>query len=228
VNKVDAFQQFLVSTDVPISLATFLVDLILAALLGMILGAAYRRYGRALSNRGEFARNFVLLTTTTMFIITIVKSSLALSLGLVGALSIVRFRAAIKEPEELTYLFFAISIGLGLGAGQRNVTLGAFLMILLFLIAKGLRARRHDARNLFLSVTGRKSAEGGPDAVLEVLRKQTVAAKLIRLDETPTEFDLSLDVDFEGYANFEAARAKILGLPGDLRLSLIDNRGLVD
>ena len=64
-----------------------------------------------------------LLAVTTMFIITVVKSSLALSLGLVGALSIVRFRAAIKEPEELTYLFFAISIGLGLGADQRVVTL---------------------------------------------------------------------------------------------------------
>ena len=56
-----------------------------------------------------------------MIIITIVKSSIALSLGLVGALSIVRFRAAIKEPEELTFLFICIAIGVGLGAGQRNI-----------------------------------------------------------------------------------------------------------
>ena len=53
-----------------------------------------------------------------ILIISIVKSSLALSLGLVGALSIVRFRAAIKEPEELVYLFFVISIGLSNGANQ--------------------------------------------------------------------------------------------------------------
>ena len=52
------------------------------------------------------------------FVILIVKSSLALSLGLVGALSIVRFRTPIKEPEELIYLFLAIAIGLGFGAGQ--------------------------------------------------------------------------------------------------------------
>ena len=48
----------------------------------------------------------------------IVKNSIALSLGLVGALSIVRFRAAIKEPEELTYLFLVIATGLGTGSGQ--------------------------------------------------------------------------------------------------------------
>ena len=59
---------------------------------------------------------------TTTIVITIVKSSLALSLGLVGALSIVRFRAAIKEPEELVYLFLIISTGLGCGAGQIKIT----------------------------------------------------------------------------------------------------------
>ena len=63
---------------------------------------------------------------TTMLIITVVKSSLALSLGLVGALSIVRFRAAIKEPEELAYLFLTIAIGLALGREPATVRTGGF------------------------------------------------------------------------------------------------------
>ena len=66
---------------------------------------------------------------TTMLIITIVKSSLALSLGLVGALSVVRFRTAIKEPEELSYLFFTIAIGLGFGANQTLITVIGFVLI---------------------------------------------------------------------------------------------------
>ena len=69
-----------------------------------------------------------------MLIITIVKSSLALSLGLVGALSIIRFRAAIKEPEELAYLFISISIGLGFGANQAIITTLAFIIIILVII----------------------------------------------------------------------------------------------
>lgn len=80
------------------SLPKLVLSLGLAALLGLVLGEAYFRFG--LSNRRSFARNFLMLTVTTTLIISIVRSSLALSLGLVGALSIVRFRAAIKEPEE--------------------------------------------------------------------------------------------------------------------------------
>ena len=64
----------------------------------------------------------------------IVISSLALSLGLVGALSIVRFRAAIKEPEELVYLFFIIAIGLGCGANQLIITTVGILFALIFIV----------------------------------------------------------------------------------------------
>ena len=68
-------------------------------------------------------------------VITIVKSSLALSLGLVGALSIVRFRAAIKDPEELVYLFLVIATGLGCGAGQVKITaIGISLALVLIII----------------------------------------------------------------------------------------------
>ena len=66
---------------------------------------------------------------TTMLIITIIQQSLALSLGLVGALSIVRFRAAIKEPEELSYLFLCIAMGLGFGANQRIISIISFVFI---------------------------------------------------------------------------------------------------
>ena len=99
-----------------VSMPGFALNLLLAAVLAFLLGQAYMRFGQALSNRKIFARNFLILTLTTTLIISIIKSYVALSLGLVGALSIVRFRAAIKEPEELAYLFLAISIGLGLGA----------------------------------------------------------------------------------------------------------------
>ena len=69
-------------------------------------------------------------------VITVIKFSLALSLGLVGALSIVRFRAAIKEPEELVYLFFTIGIGLANGANQFALSISSTLIILFFLIVR--------------------------------------------------------------------------------------------
>ena len=73
------------------------------------------------------------ISLTTLLVISVVKSSLALSLGLVGALSIVRFRTPIKEPEELAYIFLAIAVGLALGADQREVASIALPVILIII-----------------------------------------------------------------------------------------------
>ena len=111
----DNLQELLNIQAIQISIPNFILNLFIVAILTFILSKVYINFGNSLSNRQAFAKNFIILGITTMIIITIVKSSLALSLGLVGALSIVRFRTAIKEPEELGYLFFVISLGLGLG-----------------------------------------------------------------------------------------------------------------
>ena len=117
-----------------IPIVGFIVNFLIAFLFSSILGYIYKTFGTSISDKTSFAKNFVLITTTTMLIISIIKSSLALSLGLVGALSIIRFRTAIKEPEELMYLFLAISVGLGLGANQTYITTIAFILILVFII----------------------------------------------------------------------------------------------
>ena len=109
------------------------VDIITCTLLSLLVARFYVRYGNALSNRKKFSQNFVPLALTTMAIMIIVRPSIALSLGLVGALSIVRFRAAIKDPEELTYLFLIIGIGLATGADQPLIAIIIIVFVLLFL-----------------------------------------------------------------------------------------------
>ena len=99
----------------PLSLATLIFNLVLGLVLSLLISWYYVRFGQSLSNRARFAPILPILTLITLLVISIVKSSLALSLGLVGALSIVRFRTAIKDPEELIFLFFAIAIGFGNG-----------------------------------------------------------------------------------------------------------------
>ena len=111
MRNLPILQELATSTTEQVSVGIIVFNLFLSAVLSLILGWVYTKYGSALSNRKQFARNFLPITMTTMFIITIVKSSLALSLGLIGALSIIRFRTAIKEPEELSYLFLTIAIG---------------------------------------------------------------------------------------------------------------------
>jgi hypothetical protein len=90
-------------------------------------------------------------------IITIVKSSLALSLGLVGALSIVRFRTPVKEPEELAYLFMAIAIGLGMGADYRLETSVGTILILALVASPRSATIRTPARPMRATPPRRKA-----------------------------------------------------------------------
>lgn len=140
------------TTSAPLSLPTLAVNLLLSIILASTTAWFYTNYGRSLSNRAKFAQTLPVLALITVLIISVVKSSLALSLGLVGALSIVRFRTAIKEPEELVYLFIAIAIGLGLGADQRWPTVLAIAVILAFLFTRTFLLPRPSKSNLFLNV----------------------------------------------------------------------------
>ena len=140
----------------PLSLPAMIQNLLLGLLLSTLLAAYYARFGDSLSNRSKFAPILPVLSLITLLVITIVKSSLALSLGLVGALSIVRFRTAIKDPEELIFLFLAVAIGLGLGADQRVPTLIAFIAIILYLFTRKLLSqslRLKPYSNLYLNIS---------------------------------------------------------------------------
>jgi uncharacterized membrane protein YhiD involved in acid resistance len=133
-------------------LVTLALNLIIGLVLSLIVAWYYEHFGQSLSNRAKFARLLPVLSLTTALVISIVKSSLALSLGLVGALSIVRFRTAIKEPEELIFLFIAIAIGLGVGADQRWPTVVGVLVIMGYMALHLLFSHRPQNSNLYVNV----------------------------------------------------------------------------
>ncbi len=136
----------------PFSIGSLILNLIVGAIIAFILKAHYKRFSSTLNNRDDFGNIFPFILLTTTLVISIVKSSLALSLGLVGALSIVRFRTPIKEPEELAYLFICIAAGLGLGANQTLPTVVAVLIILFIMyLTKNKKISDHE-KNMFLSI----------------------------------------------------------------------------
>lgn len=184
MNQLQTFQQFLTTQNVQMPVFGFVLNLFLAAILSFILGRMYIKYGTSLSNRRMFANNFMLIAMTTMLIITIVKSSLALSLGLVGALSIVRFRSAIKEPEELSYLFIAIAIGLGFGADQRIITLVAFVIMCAIIALGKYYHKSEDNQNLYLTVSSHNPKKIALGEIVETLKKYCSSVEIKRFDET--------------------------------------------
>jgi len=204
----------------------FLVNLGLSALFCYILNLLYVRYGRSLSNRGTLAQNFVMVGVTIMLIITIVKSSLALSLGLVGALSIVRFRTAIKEPEELTYLFLTIAIGLGFGAGQRLITMLGAVAIFGIIVLKGVVGGRTERSNLYLIVGDHGESRISLDEITKTLSESCAALNLMRFDESKDSVEAAYLVSFDDYKQLEAAGSALRAKTDSITVSFVNNDGL--
>lgn len=183
MNDANFLQGIFTSEIIQITHWGFIFNLILTGLLSYILGKIYIRYGMSLSNRKDFARNFVLLGLATMLIITIVQSSLALSLGLIGALSIVRFRAAIKEPEELIYLFLTIAIGLGMGANQRFKTVIAVIAISLIIWLSSKVSKKTQDKQGYLTLSSKNPDLWSIQTINDLIEQESDDFKLRRFDK---------------------------------------------
>jgi uncharacterized membrane protein YhiD involved in acid resistance len=191
----NSLRDFLDTTaSAPLSIPALLFSLALTAILGLLLGWVYVRFGRTLANRHALARILPMLALTTCLIIMVVKSSIALSLGLVGALSIVRFRTPIKEPEELAFLFLAISIGLGLGANQWVATLIAVPLILVITIVISLTRGRRKEENLFLNIALGRTADTAEQSfrrITDTLAHHVDLADVRRMDVADEELQVT-------------------------------------
>ena len=210
----------------PQDVKSFFLDLGLVTILAFLLSKIYVKYGNSLSNRKAFSNNFIILGLTTMFIITVVKASLSLSLGLVGALSIVRFRSAIKEPEEWAYLFLVISLGLGIGAGQRYVTLLAFAFICLILVLRGIFTKTYKEQNLFLTISSNSLEKVNLTQIVDTLKKSASLVILRRSDRTENSMELVLYVRFANLAKLEKAEELLRSLDKSVKVSFVADKGI--
>ena len=213
----------------PQNVQLFILDLLGALGLTIVLRYFYIHFGTANTNRRSLGDNFPLLSACVCLVIFLIQGSLALSLGLVGALSIVRFRAAIKEPEELVYLFFAIAIGLGFGARQGAATSIAFFILLAvlylryrFIKDKGIK----DKLILHLSCSPSKSRSSKDflSKILTSLEKHCTEIHIRRIDDN-AKGDLSyiFGIDIKDLAALNALRKDLLKLSPSLEISIVDN-----
>ena len=224
MEKFELIESFINGQNSTLSTGGLLIDLFLTGVLVWILAWIYTNYGTTLSNRKKFSNNFILIAMTTMLIISVVKSSLALSLGLVGALSIVRFRAAIKEPEELAYLFLAISIGLGFGANQRLITIVAFLVIMFFVFVRYRLENRDENSHLNLIISTKKNRGITTKKILDIVKKHATQVELRRLDENKTQIEIALLVNFNDFKDLEKTQKDLGKLSTTIKVSFIDHQ----
>ena len=190
-------KDFVNTSSAPFSIGSLIINLFVGAIISFILKAHYKKYSSTLNNREEFGNIFPFILLTTTLVISIVKSSLALSLGLVGALSIVRFRTPIKEPEELAYLFICIAAGLGLGANQTVPTVIAIFIILIIMFFTKRNYEKNSEKNMFLSIEYKIKSEKEKKEIIKKLNK-IIGNEVLRFDLRRIDIrDNSLDATYQ-------------------------------
>ena len=135
MNKSAISNLFSSQTITPSSWLTIVFSLALAFAVGLFIAFIYRRNYRGVMYSNNFVLTLILMTLITTPVVMCIKESIQLSMGMVGALSIVRFRTAVKEPLDTAYMFWALTMGILLGAGQFFLTAVTVVGIALLLTA---------------------------------------------------------------------------------------------
>ena len=177
----DFVQNWSINGMQQLDIVTVLVNFLLCVFMSFLLRRFYILRSFSLTGKNHIGSIIPILSTIVFLVILVVKSSLALSLGLVGALSIVRFRTPVKEPEELVYLFFAIAIGLGYAAGQVLVTtvIVTLIMVMIYFWLSNRDIARTLEYNMIITWT-KKDLKFND--IVNSISDYVNSVKLIRLD----------------------------------------------
>ena len=211
-------------TSIP--LQELILNVAIAAVLSFVLRWHYIRFGRSLSNRDPFSAIFPFIAITTLLIITVVKSSLALSLGLIGALSIIRFRTPIKEPEELAYLFVAISIGIGLGA---NYIVGTVSVVIIMLVMMAIFMQKStkkltDHLYLTININSRLDKNKSISDINEIVNKHTTFSDLHRLDVQDSSSQITYFINLSKTTDIQFLINEIQEIFPDSSINFLDQK----
>lgn len=206
-----------------------LINYVLLVVCSFILKIIYENRSSSLSGKFHVGIIIPVLSQITFLIILIVKSSLALSLGLIGALSIVRFRTPIKEPEELIYLFFSIAIGIGFGAGQTLVTSLVFILIILTIYFFGSKktTMTNIDYNLLVEIPYDKSQKPEQNEVIMIVKKifKNYNVSKIEIDDG-IKFLIVIEISSSEIEKISNLEKEIKSKYDNSRISYFENRVL--
>ena len=212
----------LITTDMTqLDIIPTLFSFFMCVIMSFIVREFYIRRSFSLTGKMHIGSIIPVLSKVVFLVIIVVKSSLALSLGLVGALSIVRFRTPIKEPEELVYLFLAIAIGLGYAAGQTLITTIVSLLII-FIIYTWLSNKNIAKTSEYNLVVKWTKTDVMFEDILEKITPILENLKLVRLDKGSSgNTSVMLVIPNEEYS-IETISEKLYMLDNDVHVTFFE------
>lgn len=167
------------------------IYILLSVVIGVLLYVLYRRTYSGVVYSRAFAASILGMTVLTCTIIVTIQSNVVLSLGMVGALSIVRYRTAVKDPMDLFYLFWAVASGIATGAGMFLIALFVFVvMAVILLILSRIKGRRDEMYILLVHYSG----EGMEETIRRAIGTHPYKIKSKTLRKTDIEMAIEVRV----------------------------------
>ena len=204
-------------TITPASFPTILVSLVLALAVGLFIAWIYRRNYRGVMYSNNFTLTLVMMTLITCPVVMCIRESIQLSMGMVGALSIVRFRTAVKDPLDTAYMFWALTMGILLGAGQFFLTacavvgIGLLLTVLVHIQSRGLNS-------YLLVVRMAEESERQANQLVNNLKVQQLKSKTVSANGIEATYEVRVDKP-------DALLNKLRALPGVYDATLVAYNG---
>ncbi len=222
MDKISELKQFIYSGTDELSFIATLLGFFGAIIISFLVKMFYSRYSLSLTGKMHIGPVIPILTGVVFLIIVVVKSSLALSLGLVGALSIVRFRTPIKEPEELVYLFLAIAVGLGFGAGYSLIT--TVLTLLILVIIYFLLSNKHINSSEYNLVINWSNQNIEFEKITNTIEKLSSSLKLIRIENSKENNSAVFLIELPGKNSLDLLIINLKKIDSDIGITFFESK----
>ena len=215
----DIFKSSFLENMDSVPLLDMAVALVLSFLLGLFIFAIYKQCYAGVMYSPSFGVTLVALSLITTLLILTVVSNIVLSLGMVGALSIVRFRTAVKEPMDIAFLFWAIAVGIVLAAGLLVLAVGGSLFIGVVLLAFSKRKGPEAPYILLLHCQGEQAEQLARAFVASQVKRLSLKSKAVESGLIELNYEVRLK---EGDAAFVNELERMEGVS---RVTLVSYNG---
>lgn len=215
----DIFKSSFLENVASVSLLDMVLALVLAFGLGLFIFLVYKKTFTGVMYSSSFGVTLVALTMITTMVILAVTSNVVLSLGMVGALSIVRFRTAIKEPLDIAFLFWSIAVGIVLAAGLIPLAVFGSVVIGFMLLVFVNRKSRCDPYIAVLQCDGPDSEARAEELLRQNTRRCVVKSKTVQKDAVELNLEIRLKDESTGFIN------ALADLPGVRSAVLVSYNG---
>lgn len=197
----DVFKSSFLESVTEFSVIDTVIGLLFALVLGLFILMIYKKIFAGIMYSTGFAMSLVGLTLVTTLVIMAVTSNVVLSLGMVGALSIVRFRAAIKEPMEIVFLFWSLAVGIVVGAGIIPLAVIGSIIIGIILVVFASRKQNKKPYILIVDCDNDKAEENATELIGKAVEKHIIKSKTVNASGIELTMEIRVKNDETSFVN---------------------------